>query len=84
MIVAGETFRGACFPLHGSAFKVLFHQQRGDQSLHQHHHNRHQHQNDNDDQVPQLVKMIGPDPSKFSGLSPRVDQQLGHHHHHAF
>jgi len=27
-------------------------------------------------EVPQLVKMIGPDPSKFSGLSPRVDQQL--------
>ncbi len=23
--------------------------------------------------VPQLVKMIGPDPSKFSGASPRVD-----------
>jgi hypothetical protein len=28
-------------------------------------------------EVPQLVKMIGPDPSKFSGLSPRVDHQLG-------
>jgi len=27
-------------------------------------------------EVPQLVKMIGPDPSKFSGLSPRVDEQL--------
>jgi len=27
-------------------------------------------------EVPQLVKMIGPDPTKFSGLSPRVDQQL--------
>ena len=38
-----------------------------------------------DPQVPQLVKMIGPDPSKFSGLSARVDEQLGwhrHHHHH--
>ena len=30
-----------------------------------------------DPQVPQLVKMIGPDPSKFSGLSARVDEQLG-------
>jgi len=27
-------------------------------------------------EVPQLVKMIGPDPSKFSGLSTRVDEQL--------
>jgi len=27
-------------------------------------------------EVPQLVKMIGPDPSKFSGLSARVDEQL--------
>merc|ERR1712080_476476 len=27
-------------------------------------------------EVPQLVKMIGPDPSKFSGMSPRVDEQL--------
>jgi len=27
-------------------------------------------------EVPQLVKMIGPDPTKFSGLSPRVDHQL--------
>ena len=35
-----------------------------------------------DPQVPQLVKMIGPDPSKFSGLSTRVDEQLGRHHHH--
>ena len=35
-----------------------------------------------DPQVPQLVKMIGPDPSKFSGLSTRVDEQLGCHHHH--
>jgi len=26
--------------------------------------------------VPQLVKMIGPDPSKFSGLSPRVDEVI--------
>jgi len=26
--------------------------------------------------VPQLVKMIGPDPSKFSGLSQRVDEEL--------
>ena len=37
-----------------------------------------------DPQVPQLVKMIGPDPSKFSGLSTRVDEQLGCHHHHTF
>ena len=28
-------------------------------------------------QVPQLVKMIGPDPAKFAGLSPRVDEELG-------
>jgi hypothetical protein len=28
-------------------------------------------------EVPQLVKMIGPDPAKFAGLSPRVDEQLG-------
>ena len=28
--------------------------------------------------------MIGPDPSKFSGLSPRVDQQLGHRRRHAY
>jgi len=27
-------------------------------------------------ETPQLVKMIGPDPSKFSGLSPRVDEQI--------
>jgi len=26
--------------------------------------------------VPQLVKMIGPDPSKFSGMSQRVDEEL--------
>lgn len=26
--------------------------------------------------VPQLVKMIGPEPSKFSGLSPRVDEYV--------
>lgn len=26
--------------------------------------------------VPQLVKMIGPDPSKFAGLSPRVDEHI--------
>jgi len=26
--------------------------------------------------VPQLVKMIGPDPSKFAGMSPRVDEEL--------
>jgi len=26
--------------------------------------------------VPQLVKMIGPDPAKFSGLSKRVDEEL--------
>jgi len=26
--------------------------------------------------VPQLVKMIGPDPSKFKGMSPRVDEEL--------
>jgi len=26
--------------------------------------------------VPQLVKMIGPDPAKFSGLSQRVDEEL--------
>ena len=24
--------------------------------------------------VPQLVKMIGPEPSKFAGMSPRVDE----------
>ena len=35
-----------------------------------------------DPQVPQLVKMIGPDPNKFSGLSTRVDEQLGRHHRH--
>ena len=43
------------------------------------------HMHHGDHQVPQLVKMIGPDPSKFSGLSARVDEQLGwhrHHHHH--
>jgi hypothetical protein len=28
-------------------------------------------------EVPQLVKMIGPDPAKFAGLSPRVDEVLG-------
>lgn len=28
-------------------------------------------------EVPQLVKMIGPEPSKFNGLSPRVDEILG-------
>merc|ERR1719369_701761 len=27
-------------------------------------------------EVPQLVKMIGPEPSKFSGLSPRVDELI--------
>jgi len=27
--------------------------------------------------VPQLVKMIGPDPAKFNGLSQRVDEELG-------
>jgi len=27
-------------------------------------------------ETPQLVKMIGPDPSKFSGLSQRIDEQL--------
>ena len=26
--------------------------------------------------VPQLVKMIGPEPSKFSGMSPRVEQHI--------
>ena len=26
--------------------------------------------------VPQLVKMIGPDPSKFSGMSSRVDDLI--------
>ena len=29
-------------------------------------------------QVPQLVKMIGPEPSKFNGMSPRIDEILGH------
>ena len=24
--------------------------------------------------VPQLVKMIGPEPSKFAGMSPRIDE----------
>ena len=28
-------------------------------------------------QVPQLVKMIGPEPSKFNGMSPRIDEILG-------
>jgi len=28
-------------------------------------------------EVPQLVKMIGPEPAKFNGLSPRVDEILG-------
>ena len=28
-------------------------------------------------EVPQLVKMIGPDPAKFSGMSPRVDELIG-------
>merc|ERR1711994_513580 len=28
-------------------------------------------------EVPQLVKMIGPKPSKFSGMSPRVDELIG-------
>jgi len=28
-------------------------------------------------EVPQLVKMIGPEPNKFSGLSPRVDEIIG-------
>merc|ERR1711892_1008803 len=27
-------------------------------------------------ETPQLVKMIGPDPSKFSGMSPRVDELI--------
>jgi len=27
-------------------------------------------------EVPQLVKMIGPEPSKFSGMSPRVDELI--------
>jgi len=27
-------------------------------------------------EVPQLVKMIGPDPSKFAGMSPRVDEAI--------
>merc|ERR1719320_539162 len=27
-------------------------------------------------EVPQLVKMIGPEPSKFSGMSPRVDEAI--------
>ena len=27
-------------------------------------------------EVPQLVKMIGPEPSKFSGLSKRVDELI--------
>ena len=27
--------------------------------------------------VPQLVKMIGPDPAKFSGMSPRIDELIG-------
>ena len=27
-------------------------------------------------EVPQLVKMIGPDPSKFKGMSARVDEVL--------
>jgi len=26
--------------------------------------------------VPQLVKMIGPEPSKFSGMSPRIDEHI--------
>ena len=26
--------------------------------------------------VPQLVKMIGPEPSKFGGMSPRVDAHI--------
>lgn len=28
-------------------------------------------------EVPQLVKMIGPEPSKFGGMSPRVDEFIG-------
>merc|ERR1711936_189289 len=28
-------------------------------------------------EVPQLVKMIGPEPSKFNGMSPRIDEILG-------
>ena len=28
-------------------------------------------------EVPQLVKMIGPDPSKFSGMSARADELIG-------
>lgn len=27
-------------------------------------------------EVPQLVKMIGPEPSKFSGMSSRVDELI--------
>jgi len=27
-------------------------------------------------EVPQLVKMIGPEPNKFAGISPRVDEQI--------
>merc|ERR1712158_280733 len=28
-------------------------------------------------ELPQLVKMIGPEPSKFNGISPRIDEILG-------
>ena len=28
-------------------------------------------------EVPQLVKMIGPEPTKFAGLSARVDELVG-------
>ena len=28
--------------------------------------------------MPQLVKMIGPEPSKFNGMSPRIDEILGY------
>ena len=28
-------------------------------------------------EVPQLVKMIGPDPSKFNGMSARVEERIG-------
>ena len=26
--------------------------------------------------VPQLIQMIGPEPSKFKGASPRIDEQI--------
>ena len=43
----GEAVRGARFPLHGGAFKVLLHQQRGDQHCHDYCHDGYRDYHDN-------------------------------------